>query len=116
MSSPFTGMNPYLEQEDAWKDFHDSFLPQLRGVLAPQVSPHYIVKIEEHVFIHEPPADERLLMGYSDVSLSRSNGPSGALASAVSIQAPARIRIPSVDFEKHIYLEIRDRQDRELVT
>ena len=30
--------------------------------------------------------------------------------------APARIRIPSVQFEKHLFLEIRDRKNRELVT
>ena len=27
MPSPFPGMNPYLEQEDAWRDFHEAFLP-----------------------------------------------------------------------------------------
>ena len=30
--------------------------------------------------------------------------------------APARIRIPFVQFEKHLFLEIRDRKNRELVT
>ncbi len=28
MPSPFPGMNPYLENEYAWHDFHDSFLPR----------------------------------------------------------------------------------------
>lgn len=27
MPSPFPGMNPYLEQEDVWHDFHKRFLP-----------------------------------------------------------------------------------------
>ena len=30
MPSPFPGMNPYLEQEDAWHDFHESFMPRMR--------------------------------------------------------------------------------------
>jgi hypothetical protein len=27
MPSPFPGMNPYLEQYDAWHDFHERFIP-----------------------------------------------------------------------------------------
>ena len=27
MLSPFPGMNPYPEQEDAWNDFHEPFIP-----------------------------------------------------------------------------------------
>ena len=47
MPSPFPGMNPYLEQADAWQDFHQSFIPLIRGVLKDQVTPKYIVKVEE---------------------------------------------------------------------
>ena len=54
MPSPFPGMNPYLEQEDVWQDFHDRMLPAISDALTPQVRPGYIVKIEEHIFIHEP--------------------------------------------------------------
>jgi hypothetical protein len=49
MSSPFPGMNPFLEQHDAWRDFHMSFVAALREALSRQVSPNYIVKIEETV-------------------------------------------------------------------
>ena len=27
MPYPFPGMNPYLEQEDVWHDFHERFIP-----------------------------------------------------------------------------------------
>jgi hypothetical protein len=33
MSSPFPGMNPYLEDADIWPDFHGSFLIELRSRL-----------------------------------------------------------------------------------
>jgi hypothetical protein len=50
-------MNPYLEQNDAWNDFHDRFLPVVAGVLGSQVLPRYFVKIEERLYVHElPPA------------------------------------------------------------
>ena len=44
MPSPFPGMNPYLEQDDAWQDFHNDMISGIREALGPQVSPHFIVK------------------------------------------------------------------------
>ncbi len=46
MPSPFPGMNPYLEQEDVWHDFHRLFLPAAAEVIGAQVQPDYIVKID----------------------------------------------------------------------
>lgn len=116
MPSPFPGMNPFLEQDDVWKDFHDTFIPFIRDTLAAQIQPHYIVKIEEYLFIHEPPAEQRILLGYGDISVARPNGERGSVAAVAARSAPARIRVPSIEFEKHTYLEIRDRRSRELIT
>ena len=55
MPSPFPGMNPYLEQETVWHDFHETFMPAARELLTAEVRPNYIVKIDEHVYIHEIP-------------------------------------------------------------
>jgi uncharacterized protein DUF4058 len=38
MPSPFPGMNPYLEQEDVWSDFHNRFIPAAADAIGPQVS------------------------------------------------------------------------------
>ena len=67
MPSPFPGMNPYLEQADVWADFHQSFIVALRNALRAQLDPRYIVKIEEQLYVHEPPAPKRFL-GRADVS------------------------------------------------
>ncbi len=63
MPSPFPGMNPYLEQDDAWHDFHEDFLPRVREEIAAQLPAHYIVKIDEHIYIHDPSAERRALLG-----------------------------------------------------
>jgi len=47
MPSPFPGMNPYLEQDDAWHDFHKRFIPAAATLLASLVRANYIVKIAE---------------------------------------------------------------------
>ncbi len=71
MPSPFPGMNPYLEQDDAWHNFHQQFIPLVGQMIVPQVRPSYIVKVEEHVFIHERSAVEREFLGRADVSVER---------------------------------------------
>jgi hypothetical protein len=73
-------MNPWVEQDGLWPDFHVAFVPALRRQLAHQVIPRYIVLMEEQIYIHELPHG------------------------------------PAEDIERVPFLEIRDRQSRELVT
>jgi hypothetical protein len=86
MPSPFPGMNPYLEQEDAWHDFHQRFPHVAGSILNQQLAPNYIVKADETVFIHELAYGERQLLGRA------------------------------VDVERHAFLEIRDRASRQIIT
>ena len=73
MPSPFPGMNPYLEQPGLWQGFHAKFLGAIGERLVPQVRPGYVVELEEHLFLHEPPAESRALLGRADVSLARAD-------------------------------------------
>jgi hypothetical protein len=116
MPSPFPGMNPFLEQPDASQDFHSRYVPALGDALAALVRPTFIVKIGEHVFIHEPSAEQRLLIGHADVSVFHPANGSGRNGGTATLPSPKMTRVPNVDFEKHLYLEVRDREDRKLVT
>ena len=53
-------MNPFLEQDDAWQDFHEKIIPAIAERLVVQVRPAYIVKIDEHVYVHPIGLRERL--------------------------------------------------------
>jgi hypothetical protein len=46
MPSPFPGMNPYLEQDDTWEDFHTNFITHAQETLSGRVGSNYLVKIE----------------------------------------------------------------------
>ena len=116
MSSPFPGMDPYLENDDAWQDFHDSMIPAISDALSSQVRPNYIAKIERHIFIHEPSADERVLLEHGDVSPHHRKKTSARATTEETAVAPARIHLPSMQLEKHLFVEIRDRKNREIVT
>jgi hypothetical protein len=39
-------MNPYLEREGVWHDFHKHFIAAAAESMGPQVWPHYFVRIE----------------------------------------------------------------------
>jgi hypothetical protein len=115
MASPFPGMNPYLEQDDVWHDFHERFLPAAAEVIGAQVQPDYIVKIDEHVYVHELPHEPRRLLGRADLAVAPARRPGEPRPAVGLLDAPARVRIPAVDVEHEALIEIRDRRSRELV-
>lgn len=116
MPSPFPGMNPYLEQPRVWHDFHERFLPAIADHLAGQADPRYVVKIDEHVFIHEIDGGGSALLGRADVSVARQGKRSGRDASLAVLEAPCEVLLPDVDVERLSYVEIRDRDSWTLVT
>lgn len=120
MPSPFPGMNPYLEREYVWHDFHERFIPLVATLLGRQLRPRYIVKIDEHIYVHEMAAESRHWVGRADVSLARGlpeAAPAHRPGAATSVlEAPARVRLPAVDLERQSFVEIRDRENQELVT
>lgn len=116
MPSPFPGMNPYLEQNDAWEDFHHNFISRAQEMLAASVGPNYLVKIEVRLILHELSAEERRFMGRADVGVT---GPSPREVSREEgsvVSAPVHGTLPAVDVERLSSLEIVDRRNRRVVT
>jgi hypothetical protein len=116
MASPFPGMNPYLEHPEVWHDFHQALITAIRTALIPQIRPSYLAKMDDHIYIHELSSEERRLLGRSDVSVIESGG-GVATATAHSVNAPAYgYVVSSVDEIREPFIEIRDRESRELIT
>src|SRR6266481_2634976 len=119
MPSPFPGMNPYLEQEDAWHDFHERFIPAAAEEIGRQVRPAYIVKIDQNVYVHELPEGDRRLLGRPDVYLIAGSGKEtkDTTTAATALAAPTRVYLVALAItEKDGFIEIRDGTDRTLVT
>lgn len=116
MASPFPGMNPYLEQPAVWSDFHHRFCSAFAEDLTAQVRPSFIVKIDEHVYIHELPDEQRKFIGRGDVNLSTFSASTGMTPSGGVATAPLKVDLPAVDFERLAFLEIRDRHSGQIVT
>ncbi len=49
MSSPFPGMDPYLEHRATWPDLHQRLISYISDALAMQIRPKYIARIGERV-------------------------------------------------------------------
>ncbi len=116
MPSPFPGMNPFLEQNDTWEDFHLHFITHAQEALSPVVGPNYIVKIEVRLILHELSADERRFFGRADVGITGPPPQPAAQTTPSAVAAPFRLTLPAVDAERVASLEIRDRRNRRVVT
>jgi hypothetical protein len=95
-------MNPYLEQDRVWHDFHERAIPVIAEQVGSQVDPRYVVRIDEHVYIKELPQEEKRLAGRS--------------GSTALLEPPVLVELPAVDIERLSYVEVRDRDSWELVT
>jgi hypothetical protein len=86
-------------------------------MLLPQIRPNYIVKIDEHAYIHELPAENRRPLGRPDIALIEKRVTSDPSSSRDVVVSPVYGAVPlAVDIEGQSYLEVRDRASREIVT
>jgi len=115
-------MNPYLEQPSVWEDFHNRFMAYAGEALAAQVRPNFLVKLEERVYIHEPSADERRKwLGKLDIALIEGSTVHRPVVATADSNLSNKVKsiittLQDTDIERHAFIEIRDRLDRELVT
>lgn len=88
MPCPFPGMDPYLERQQIWGDFHDSLIIAIRGALQPLLRPRYVALTQDRLYVVE---SERPV--YPDVSVVRTSAriqpASTATAVMDEIDAPA---------------------------
>jgi Protein of unknown function (DUF4058) len=80
MSSPFTGFDPFLEDQGYWKQFHTTFLTEAPYTLAECVPDTYAAVIEERVSLIYEGEESPYRDLQPDALILRSPGPSRARA------------------------------------
>ena len=116
MPSPFPGMNPWLEQDALWHDFHQRLLTAMSDAIADEVSPRYYVALEEHVYIHEPPEPVARFLGRPDLAIVATREPRSGASTAV-MEAPVyTVLSEPMDVVRESFIEIRDTENEYLVT
>ncbi|MCJ8279658.1 MAG: DUF4058 family protein [Rivularia sp. ALOHA_DT_140] len=118
MSSPFPGMNPYLENPVLWQQIHKHLIIAIADALSPQVRPVFIVEIKERVY---KDIDHNVdLIKIPDVAVKTSQiekkSETENIAVAASTIKPVTVKLPIPKTVKESYLEIRDINTKEVIT
>jgi hypothetical protein len=120
MPSPFPGIDPFLEAQGYWEEFHWKYIKYVQEALVEQVPEDYEVRIEERLsLVYEPDlSPHRKIM--PDVAVLQSPGASrpGAAPSGTVTLEPVLLALPRYQLEEvsEPRIEIRRFPDRELVT
>ena len=118
MSSPFPGMNPYLEHPDLWPGVHHWLIIEIARLLSPQLRPKYRVAVE--VRMYETSGENSLLVGIPAVTvkhrLTATNSTMTNVAVATQTAQPTQVTIPVPEIIKEGYLEVREVGTEAVVT
>lgn len=113
MSSPFPGMDPYLEWSVFWASFHSRLIVALSDAIAPQILPKYYIEIETRTYRDE--TESELLVGIPDLVILDSTEfqalpeTEGVDTSRVATQSrPQLVELPMGLELKERYLEVRE--------
>jgi hypothetical protein len=120
MTSPFPGVDPFLEDQGYWKELHTKFLNGMQDALSERISDSYEVRLEERLsLIYETDSDSKrtvwpdvAILGKSEVTTTERPSPGTIILEPVTL--PLLMYQTEEVIEQRI--EIRRFPDRELVT
>jgi hypothetical protein len=124
MPSPFPGIDPYLESQGHWLDFHARFVPMISDAVNEQLPDGYVARIDERLTPVELPQEDQIKRIRPDVAVIGSESrPAPASTAAPGPVAPGALTLEPVtipmkllDVESEIYLEILHLPDQKVVT
>jgi hypothetical protein len=118
MSSPFPGMDPYIEGPDIWSDFHNRFADEVSARLNNTIQPRYVARLVpyvtyEEVLVAAKPTGIRPDVGIFQAQPARGRSP---VATAVAIPEPVESRV-ALEFPLRLMsIEVRATATMEFVT
>lgn len=118
MPRPFPGVDPYIESQGRWPDFHMRFLLYLGDALTSRMPQNYVAQMEEHVYLVEAFSDDERLVR-PDIAIVRDDtGKSSPSGGGVATAAPVAVELATemMEDERARWLEIRRIPDMRLVT
>ncbi len=119
MPSPFPGMDPFLESQGFWPDFHTSMLTYCREALNQRLPGHYAALMEERISLVELTGDVHAGCR-PDVSIARGEHATAVPTqpSGVATLEPVAVPLARKDLDevRERWIEIRRLPDLSLVT
>jgi hypothetical protein len=122
MPGPFPGMDPYIEWQSAWPDFHNGLIAEIRNELGATLPDSYIARVDERIEVatsaSAPPSAFRpdLLVGHFHGE-SAGPGTTSKMAPTATLE-PTLVEILDRDPAdlRITWVEIRALPELELVT
>jgi Protein of unknown function (DUF4058) len=120
MSSPFPGMNPYLEYPAFWSSFHTRLIVAIAEAIEPQLGRQYYVEVESRTYQSDDD-EEELLIGVPDgivfAKEKASREEFDLETASVATQArPQKVSVPMPLDVKERYLEVREMVTDQVIT
>jgi len=120
MSSPFPGMNPYLENPNLWSEVHHRLISAIAIALASQLRPKYRAAIEKRIYLwDEGNGNKTNLVGIPDVAITKTESeplqkePKIALS---PLDKAVRVTMPIPQEMREGFIEIVDVEHKHVVT
>ncbi|TAE58007.1 MAG: DUF4058 family protein [Nostocales cyanobacterium] len=121
MSSPFPGMNPYLENPDLWSEVHHRLITAIAIAISPPLRPKYRVAIEKRTYRTD--SEDSLLIGIPDVAIlsakPKEQKPDSSSTTTLATKTENKsvtVTLPLPLEIKEGYLEIREVSTGKVVT
>jgi len=120
MANRFPGVDPHLESQGFWLDFHATFITYWREALAAKLPENYEARIDERVNLVElpPKTVQRIQRIAPDVVVSQRESATALAPPPAGTAILEPVTIPLVieeDVGKETYIEILHRPERTLV-
>ena len=109
MSSPFPGMNPYLENPELWSEVHHRLITAIAIAIAPPIRPKYRVAIEKRTYLGD--VEDSVLIGIPDVAVTtkKTSTENKTTTATLPVQGESvTVKLPVPEEKKEAYLEIRE--------
>ncbi|MGC8644619.1 MAG: DUF4058 family protein [Isosphaeraceae bacterium] len=118
MPSPFPGMDPYLESQGYWEDFHTSSLTYCRRVLTSVLPKHYGAFIEQRIALVDFSSESHLYKPDVPIIQKDRGTESQRDRSAVATLEPITIplALEALEEVRERWIEIKKLPSRSLVT
>jgi hypothetical protein len=116
MASPFPGIDPYIESQGSWPDFHIRFMNYLCESIADRLPENYYAHMEERLTLVELTADDFQSMRPDLTIVQRvPSQPASQESGAALALEPVTVPVAILDEIREVYIEIRRLRERTLV-
>jgi len=120
MPSPFPGVDPYIEDQHFWPDFHHRFMTYWCDFLLEQLPTNYDARLEERIRLVERTPRKREHRRQPDIAIERRESARGMTGGTTVVNKPTLepivMGLPVIEEIRHSRINIIHRADRELVT